>query len=87
MAVIVRTVASLHSGKSVRTEVAYSSGKSISGGAPSTVTITPHQVDRVTASTAVRTAATTSAKSVARASTLPSATSDSAGIDVVLDFG
>jgi len=86
MAVIVRTVASLHSGKSVPTEVAHSSGKSISGGALSTVTITPHQVDRATASTAVRTAATTSAKSVARASALPSATSGSAGVGVMLDF-
>ena len=87
MAVIVRTVASLHSGKSVPTEVAHSSGKSISGGAPSTITIIPHQVGQATALSAVRTAATTSAKSVARASALPSATSGPAGVGVMLDFG
>ena len=87
MAVIVRTVASLHSGKSVPTEVAYSSGKSISGGAPSTVTITPHQAGWATASNAGRTAVTTSAKSVAVASALPSATSGLADIGAVLDFG
>ena len=87
MAVTVRSVASLHSGKSALTEVAYSSGKSISGGAPSTVTITPHQAGLATASNAVRTAVTTSAKSVAVASALPSATSGLADIGAVLDFG
>ena len=69
------------------TEVAYSSGKSISGGALSTITITPYQVGWVTTLSAVRTAATTSAKSVAVASALPSATRGSAGVGVMLDFG
>ena len=87
MAVIVRTVASLHSDKSALTEVVYSSGKSISGSAPSTITITPYQVGRVTALSAMRTAATTSVKSVAQASALPSATSGPAGVGVMLDFG
>ena len=87
MAVIVRTVASLHSGKSALTEVVYSSGKSISGGVPSTITITPYQVGQATALSAMRTAATTSAKSVAQASALPSTTRGSASIGVVLDFG
>ena len=87
MAVTVRAVASSHSGKSASTEVVYSSGKSISGDAPSTITITPYQVGRATALSAVRTAATTSAKSVAQASALPNATSGSAGVGVMLDFG
>ena len=82
-----RAVASLHSGKSALTEVAHSSGKSISGGTPSTIIITPHQVGWATALSAMRTAATTSVKSVAQASALPNATSGSAGVGVMLDFG